>query len=173
LRERVDALPRGGDRLGPRSGGPDFQAAAPSAADQPGRGVEHPVAQRLGLGLGQVAVQGQELEPGEQDLPGHRRGQPRGVDPEVKGGEMADSAVFPGADGVLDPGVDPVRAVDVGVLPEPAISAGGPVRGSQAVPPAIAGLEQGQLGAGMGPLAVREDPHRCGPGPRAPDMAAR
>ncbi len=40
---------------------------------------------RLGLGFGQVAVQGQELEPGEQDLPGHRRGQPRSVDPEVKG----------------------------------------------------------------------------------------
>ena len=35
-------------------------------------------------GFGQVAVQGQELEPGEQDLAGHRRGQPRGIDPEVE-----------------------------------------------------------------------------------------
>jgi hypothetical protein len=30
---------------------------------------------------------------------------------------MADSAVFPGADRVLDPGLDPVRGVDVGGLP--------------------------------------------------------
>ena len=45
---------------------------------------------------------------------------------------MADSAVFPGADRVLDPGVDPVRGVDVGGLPEPAFGAGGPVRGLHA-----------------------------------------
>src|SRR5207245_292972 len=36
LRERVDALPRGGDRIGPWPGRLDFQAAAPPAADQPG-----------------------------------------------------------------------------------------------------------------------------------------
>ena len=59
LRERVDALPRGRDRLGPRPGRLDFQAPFPPAADQPGGGVQHPVAQRLGLGFGQVAVQGQ------------------------------------------------------------------------------------------------------------------
>ena len=58
LRERVDALPRGGDRIGPRPGRLDFQAPFPPAADQPGRGVKHPVAQRLGFGFGQVAVQG-------------------------------------------------------------------------------------------------------------------
>src|ERR1019366_7087523 len=67
---------------------------------------------------------------------------------------------------VLDPGLDPVRGIDAGVLPEPASGAGGPVRGPQGVPPAVPGLEQGQLGAGMGPLAAREDPHRRGPGPQ-------
>ena len=69
LRERVDALPGGRDRLGPRPGGLDFQAAPPAAADQPGGGVQDAVAQRLGLGFGQVAVQGQQLEPGQQDRP--------------------------------------------------------------------------------------------------------
>ena len=86
LRERVDALPRGGDRLGPRPGGLDFQASPPSAAGQPGGSVQQPVAQRPGLGPGQVTVQGQQLEPGQQDLPGHRRGQPGRVDREVMGG---------------------------------------------------------------------------------------
>jgi hypothetical protein len=131
LRERFDALPRGRDRLGPRPGRLDFQAPFPPAADQAGRGVKHPVAQRPGLGSGQVTVQGQELEPGEQDLPGHRRGQPRGVDPEVKGREMADPAVFPGPDRVLDPGLDPVRDVDIGGLAQPASGVRGPVRGPQ------------------------------------------
>ena len=44
LRERVDALPRGRDRIGPRPGRLDFQAPFPSASDQPAGGVQHPVA---------------------------------------------------------------------------------------------------------------------------------
>jgi hypothetical protein len=31
---------------------------------------------------------------------------------------MADAAVFPGPDRVLDPGLDPVGGVDIGGLPE-------------------------------------------------------
>src|SRR5450755_928528 len=77
--------------------------------------------------------------------------------------EMADSAVLPGADRILDPGVDPVGGVDVGGLAEPASGVGEPVRGPQGVPPAVPGLEQGQLRAGMRPLPAREDPHRRGP----------
>jgi hypothetical protein len=40
LRERVDALPGGGDCRGPGPGCLDFQAAPPAAAYQPGRGVQ-------------------------------------------------------------------------------------------------------------------------------------
>ena len=54
--------------------------------------------------------------------------------------------------------MDPVRGVDVGVLPEPPFRGGGPVRHPQAVPPAVLSLEQRELRAGM-PLAAREDPH--------------
>src|SRR6266567_9505398 len=43
LRERVDALPRGRDRVGPWPAGLDFQAAPSPAADQAGRGMQHPV----------------------------------------------------------------------------------------------------------------------------------
>ena len=39
-----------------------------------------------------------------------------------------------------------------------------PVRCPQAVPSAVFGLEQGQLGSGMRALAAREDAHRRGPG---------
>ena len=74
------------------------------------------------------------------------------------------AGVLPGPDGVLDPGLDPVRGVDIGVLPQPALGGGGPVRHPQRVPPAVPGFEQGQLGAGMRPLAAREHAHRGGPG---------
>jgi hypothetical protein len=46
LRERVDALPGGGDRVRPGPGSLDFQVAAPSAADQAGGGMQDAVAQR-------------------------------------------------------------------------------------------------------------------------------
>src|ERR1022692_5220535 len=145
LRERVDTLPRGGDRPGPRPGGLDFQAPFPSAVYQPGGGVQDPVAERSGLGFGEVAVEGEQFQPGEQDLPGHRRGQPGGVDLVVKRGEMPQASVLAGADRVLDSGVDPVRGVDVGALPEPAFRGCGPVRCPQAVSPAVLSLEQGPL----------------------------
>jgi hypothetical protein len=63
----------------------------------------------------------------------------------------------------LDPGVDPVGSVDVGKLAAPAADLAGQVGHPQGVPPAVFGLEQGQLRAGAGPLAAGEDPHLLGP----------
>jgi hypothetical protein len=60
-----------------------------------------------GLGAGQTDVQGDQPQPGQQSRSGPGCGQSCGVAPEVKGGEPAESAAFPGADGVLDPGVHP------------------------------------------------------------------
>jgi hypothetical protein len=77
---------------------------------------------------------------------------------------VARAGVLAGPDGILDAGMHPVGGVDAGVLAEPASGARRPVRCPQAVPPAVPGLEQGQLCAGMRPLAAREDPHRRGPG---------
>ena len=54
-------------------------------------------------------------------------GLPRLIHRQRAGGVLADAAVFPGADGVFDPGVHPVRGVDEGVLAAPAARAGGQV----------------------------------------------
>ncbi len=64
-----------------------------------------------------------------------------------------------GPDAVLDPGVHPVGGVDAGRVGAPAPQRSGQVGDPQAVPPAVFGLEQGQLGAGVRPLAVGENPH--------------
>ena len=77
--------------------------------------------------------------------------------------EAADPGVFPGADGVFDPGMDPVGGVDVGVLPPPAFRRLRQVGHPQLVAVAVLVLEQGQFRAGVGPLAAGEDTHRGGP----------
>jgi DDE superfamily endonuclease len=81
----------------------------------------------------------------------------------LKSKEMAQAGLLAGADGVLNPGLDPVGGVDVGGLAQPARGGGGPVGGPQAVPPAVCGLEQGQLRARVRPLTAGEDPHRGRP----------
>src|ERR1700693_6025575 len=128
VRDDLDALPGGGDRLrpGPRRG--NFDGSAASAADEAGGGVQYAVAQGLRLGPGQVAVQGQELQPGQQDGGGHGRVKPGLVQPVVVGGEMSEAGVLAGADDVLDAGVDAVCGVNVGALPAPASGRGGQVR---------------------------------------------
>ena len=163
VRQRADPLPGPRDRLGPRPVRGDLPAPAAPAAHQPGRRVQDAATQHLGLGLGQVAVEGEQLESGEQDLRHHRRGQPRLVELVIVGGEPADPGRFPGADRVLDPGVHAVAGVDVGVLPAPALRVCGEVGDPQLVVVAVLVLEQGQLGAGVGALAAGEDPHRLGP----------
>jgi hypothetical protein len=68
------------------------------------------VAQGLGFRAGQVAVEGDEPQPGQQGRGDQGGSQPRGVDPEVGGRKPADAAVFPGAD--PSPGV-PSLSYDV------------------------------------------------------------
>ena len=62
----------------------------------------------LGFGLGEVAVQGEQLEPGDQV--GGDRGDldPHLVDVELPGREPAEAGVLGDPDAVLDPGVGPV-----------------------------------------------------------------
>ena len=86
-----------------------FPASAASAAHQAGSGMQAR-AQCLGFGSGKITVEGDQPEPGEQDLRHHRRGQPGLVELVAAGGEPADPGHLPGADGVLDPGVHPVDA---------------------------------------------------------------
>jgi hypothetical protein len=85
------------------------QGSATSAAGQPGGGVQDAVAQRFRLGPGQVAVQGDELQPGQQDAGDHGSAEPRLVDLVVARREVAEAGVLAGADDVLDAGMDAVR----------------------------------------------------------------
>ena len=78
-------------------------------------------------------------------------------------GELADPRFLPGADGILHPCVHPVGGVDVGGLATPAAGGTGQVGDPQGVPPAVLGLEQGQLGARMRPFTAGEHPHGAGP----------
>ena len=73
--------------------------------------------------------------------------------------ELADPGVFAGAHAVFDPGVDPVGGIDVGQVGAPAPQVSGQVGNPQRVPPPVFGLEQGELGAGMGALTAGEDAH--------------
>src|SRR3984957_2629939 len=163
VRYRLDALPGGDDLVGPGPGGGDLEGPAASAADEAGGGVQEAVAQRLRLCFRQVALQGQQLQPGQQDAGGHRGVEPGLVDLVVMRGEMSQSGVLPGADDVLDAGVDAVGGVGVGALASPASRVSGEIRGPERVAPAVGRLEQGELGAGVGPLAAGEDPHRLRP----------
>src|SRR5579859_8138156 len=127
-RDGVDAVPGGDDLVGPGPGGGDFEGPAPAAADQAGGRVQDAVAQRLRLCLRELAVQGDELEPGQQDAGGHGCVEPGLVDRIVVRREMSQAGVLPGADDVLDAGVDPVGGVGVGALAAPAPSLSRDVR---------------------------------------------
>jgi hypothetical protein len=59
--------------------------------------------------------------------------------------------------------VHPVSGVNVGGLAQPAGGGRGPVGHPRAVPPAVVGLEQGELGAGVRALAAGEDPRLVRP----------
>ena len=61
-----------------------FSGAVSVRLDQPAGGVQHAVAQRLGLGFGQVPSRCQELEPGEKDCPVIAAVQPRSYIPKSK-----------------------------------------------------------------------------------------
>ena len=163
MRHRVDALPGGGDLFGPGPGRGDLEGSAAAAADEAGGGVQEAVAQGLRLRFREIAVEGGELQPGQQDAGGHRRVEPGLVDRVVVRGEVAQAGVLAGADDILDAGVDAVGGVGVGALAAPASGVSGQVGRPQGVAPAVGRLEQGQLGAGVGPLAAGEDAHPLGP----------
>ena len=87
--------------------------------------------------------------------------------------EPADPAVLPGADAVLSPRVHPMRSVDVAQLGPPAPQPGGHVRDPQAVTPAVLGLGQAQLGAGVRPLPAGEDAYAGQPSSWSPPGPSR
>ena len=72
-----------------------FADSAASAADEADGGAQDAVAQGLWLCCGDVAVQGQELQPGQQDAGGHSGVKPGLVQPVVIW-EMSQAGVLAG-----------------------------------------------------------------------------
>jgi hypothetical protein len=121
----MDALPGGRDRLGPRPGCLDLRRCRrPPRTSRAAACIRRSV---LGSALARSPSRASSFR-GQQDLPGHRRGQPCGIDLIGEGREVAQAGVLAGANGVLGPGADPVTGVDVGVLAQPAFRPGRPVR---------------------------------------------
>src|SRR5436190_5175155 len=134
LGQGADPVPGGHDHRCPGPGGGDFEVLPTAAAGQAGGGVQDAVAQFFGLGAGEVAVEGEQPQPGEQGGGGQRGGEPGAVDGQLVAGKFADPGVFAGADGVLNPCVNPVGGVDIGGLAAPAGGAPRQVGDPQGVP---------------------------------------
>src|ERR1022692_3402242 len=157
----LDAGERAGDVVCPGPGRRDSQVPSALAFDDPPGGMEHLVAQRLRLGSGKVAVEGEEPDPGQQVTRDGRGLAPGGVDRVVPGGHMPQSGALAAADPVLDPGLGAVAGFEELDLP-----AGG-AGGGDLVPLALVLLEQGQLRAGVRVLPPDQDPHAGRPGGEA------
>ena len=93
------------------------------SAGEPCGDVQQPVAQRLRLGLREIAVQEQVWGPGDQVNGEHDDGQPSGVDGEAAGREVVEPGVLRRANPVLDPGVRAVSGIETGELPDAGVGA--------------------------------------------------
>src|SRR5213076_3302121 len=75
-RQGPEPAKRGDQVGGPGPGAIDPDDDAAGVMDDPAGGMPQPVAQRLGLGDGEVAVQQQRLRPADQGLGDHDQGEP-------------------------------------------------------------------------------------------------
>jgi hypothetical protein len=124
-------------------------------ADEAGGDVQQPVAQRLGLGDGEGAVEQQRLGPAGEVWGGQDQLQPDGVAAQQVEGEVAQPGGLGGADAVLDPSALAVPQlqpgdVGIGLVGEEDL---------EAVPVVVA---EAQLGAGVGVLSSADRPVPAG-----------
>ncbi len=83
-------------------------------ADDPPGDVQQPVAQPLGFGRGELAVEAEQLHPAEQVLGDERQLKPGLVVLEGVVGKVAHAGVLAGADAVLDSGAAAVAQLQRG-----------------------------------------------------------
>src|SRR5437879_4212619 len=116
----VGETPEGGhELLGPGPSLCDTQGGAAGGADEDTSSVKHAVAESLGLGAGQFAVQAQAAHVGEQVAGDEDDGQPGLVDGEVGRGKVGQPGVFGVADVALAASpapVDALQVADVGIV---------------------------------------------------------
>ena len=101
----------GGQRVGPGPGALEAQRRLAGVEGQAGGGVQQPVAQRLGLADRELAVERQELGPGDEVLGDERDLDPHGVVVEVAEREVLKARLLGVADAVLAVGSGAVQAL--------------------------------------------------------------
>lgn len=107
--DRGDAGERGHDVVYPGPRFRYFESSASCAVGQAGGDVEHPVAQRFRLSVGQDAVfQRQQFQPSTEVGGDHAHCQPCLVDGELTGGEPSQAGGLRVPDPVFDPGMSPM-----------------------------------------------------------------
>jgi hypothetical protein len=132
------------------------ELCAPAGEREPARDVQEPVAQPLGLCLGELPVEHERLGPDEQVVREHHDLQPHLVEREVLERELGQAGVLGVADPVLDPGALAMPALDlgdvlVGLVGEDRLEAVAVVVGER------------QLRAGVGALTANDQPGTFGP----------
>ena len=105
--------------------------------NEPARDVQQPIPERLWFGLGQVSVESQHLEPGDQVGGDHGQRQPGLVDAELPRREPAQAGVLGVTDPVLNPGMGPMPGLKE--LQSAAVGVGG----ERLVAPPVGLFEQG------------------------------
>ena len=96
---------RGGDLAGPGPAGRDASVAAALPAGQPSCAVRYAVAQPLGFGVGQLAVQGGQLSPGGAVDGDRGEAAPGSVDGELARWQPAKARCLTCADAVRNAGM--------------------------------------------------------------------
>jgi len=145
--ERLD------DLIGPRPVPGQAEASASAAAGEASGPVQHLEPERLGLGGGEVTVEGQQPQPGGQIGSHGDYLQPGLVDGVLPQWEPAQAGVFGGLDPVLDPGVGPVSGFQERELSDQGVG------GEGLVASAVSLLQQRQLRARVRSFAPDNDPH--------------
>src|SRR5208283_5585312 len=122
--------------------------------------MEQSVADRLRLGLLELAVEAGHLRPGDERPGDEAGGHPGEVLGEAREGQVLQPAVLPAPDPVLDPCVAAVSALEhCGVEVE-----GVRVRDEARVPKALRGVEETELGPWVRALAPADEPCVFTPG---------
>ena len=91
----VGEAPEGGHEVeGPGPSGRNTQGGAPGGTDQQAGGVQQAVAQTFGFGVGQIALQTQAAQLGQEIAGDEHDGQPGLIDGEIGGGQVGQPGVF-------------------------------------------------------------------------------
>ena len=152
--------PGGGDQGGlPGPGSGQVQDGAAAAVGEAGGDVQQAVAEAFRLAAAKLTVQQQGLCPGDRVLADQDQLQPCLVGGEVAEGEVAQPGVFGRSDAVFDAGAVAVAQLEGGDVCVWLV-------GDEDLEAVAVVVGEGELGAGVGPLAAADHACRLGPAGR-------